>query len=285
MKLLDVINRTPIPIPWDEGENIPWDDPDFSARMLKEHLDQNHDLASRRFAKIDEHVAWIHNEVLKRRPTRILDLGCGPGLYTSRLARLGHTCIGIDYSPASIAYAREQAEREHLSCTYVHDDIRAAEYPVDFGLVMLLYGELNVFGALDARAIVRKVSQALTCDGAFLVELHTLTAVQRTGQLGCSWYSSKSRLFSDKPHLCLTERTWDDASQAATIRYYVVDAETRQVAHYAQSVQGYSTAEYETMLEERGLEEIEFFPSLTGVKDPSQSDFVVVVAREGCEET
>ena len=48
MKLSDITSRTSAPVPWSEGDNIPWDDPDFSERMLKEHLSQEHDLASRR---------------------------------------------------------------------------------------------------------------------------------------------------------------------------------------------------------------------------------------------
>jgi 2-polyprenyl-3-methyl-5-hydroxy-6-metoxy-1,4-benzoquinol methylase len=125
--LLDLVHRQPIPEPWAEGETIPWSDPHFSSRMLKEHLSQEHDGASRRFEVIDQHVGWIHHEVLSERPTRILDLGCGPGLYTSRLSRLGHECTGIDFSPASIAYARKQAEREVLRCTYLQEDIRTAD--------------------------------------------------------------------------------------------------------------------------------------------------------------
>ncbi len=35
------------------GARLPWGDPGFSARMLAEHLDQRHDLASRRTAVID----------------------------------------------------------------------------------------------------------------------------------------------------------------------------------------------------------------------------------------
>lgn len=35
----------------------------------------------------------------------MLDLGCGPGLYSHRLATLGHRVHGIDFGPASIAYA------------------------------------------------------------------------------------------------------------------------------------------------------------------------------------
>ena len=79
MKLLDVIHRPVTPGPWTEGDNIPWDDPAFSQRMLKEHLSQAHDKASRRIDKVNLHVDWIHRRLLAGRATRILDLGCGPG--------------------------------------------------------------------------------------------------------------------------------------------------------------------------------------------------------------
>ena len=111
MPLSGIVSRQPAAEPWVEGEKIPWHDPEFSRRMLAEHLTRQHDAASRRFEKIDGHVAWIHHELLKGTPTRVLDLGCGPGLYTSRLARLGHECVGVDISPASVAHAKAQARR------------------------------------------------------------------------------------------------------------------------------------------------------------------------------
>jgi len=117
MNLLDLVMRSPKPTPWAEGETIPWSDPGFSARMLQEHLSQVHDEGSRRFEIIDRQVAWVHEQVLGGRPARVLDLACGPGLYTSRLAKLGHTCVGIDFAPASIGYAAERAELEDLTCT------------------------------------------------------------------------------------------------------------------------------------------------------------------------
>ena len=144
MKLSDLVNRPVIPIPWDEGDNLPWDNPDFSKRMLKEHLRQDHDAASRRTEKIEKHVAWIHSKLLLGHPTRILDLACGPGLYTNRLAKLGHECVGIDYSPASIAYAVDHANQDNLRSTYILHDIRTAKYGTGFGLVMLIFGEFNI---------------------------------------------------------------------------------------------------------------------------------------------
>ena len=101
MNLDDIGKRQIPPEPWAEGDNIPWNDPGFSKRMLEEHLTQRHDLASRRFTTIDQQVGWINEEVLQGETTKILELTCGPGLYTSRLARLGHQCMGIDYAPAA----------------------------------------------------------------------------------------------------------------------------------------------------------------------------------------
>jgi len=35
VNLQDIVQRTPTPAPWSEGEKVPWNDPDFSQRMLR----------------------------------------------------------------------------------------------------------------------------------------------------------------------------------------------------------------------------------------------------------
>ncbi len=145
MDWLDLIERSARPLPWAEGEKIPWNEPGFSERMLKEHLSQAHDAASRKAEQIDRQVQWMHAEVLKGQPAAILDLGCGPGLYLERLARLGHTCTGIDFSPASIAYARRQAAENHSASQYRQDDLRSADFGSGYDLALLIYGEFNTF--------------------------------------------------------------------------------------------------------------------------------------------
>ncbi|MCH8869835.1 MAG: class I SAM-dependent methyltransferase, partial [Chloroflexi bacterium] len=119
-----LVGRDGAPKPWSEGDNIPWNDPPFSGRMLKEHLRQDHDLASRALDKVDAHVAWIHETLLRNRPAKVLDLGCGPGFYANRLAGLGHQCVGIDYSPASIPFGQSEAANQGLSVSYLLQDIR-----------------------------------------------------------------------------------------------------------------------------------------------------------------
>lgn len=279
MKLPDIINRPPFPAPWSEGDNIPWDDPAFSRRMLVEHLSQAHDMASRRAEKIDRHVRWINEHMLHERPGRVLDLACGPGLYTSRLAALGHLCTGIDYAPAAIAYARAQADTQQAACTYIQDDIRTAEYGAEFDLIMLIFGEFNVFRPMDARLILRKAQAALAASGALLLEPHTVTAIERMGEAPNTWYSRKEGLFSDKPHMVLQENHWDSQARAATIRYYVLGA-TGQVAAYAQSMQAYGHDDYVAILNQGGFDQIDFWPSLSGEEDSGQRDLLAITAHE-----
>ncbi len=277
MNLLDIINRNPKPEPWSEGEHIPWNEPGFSRRMLREHLSQDHDAASRRFAIIDQHVGWIHNELLGSQPARLLDLGCGPGLYAGRLGQLGHTVTGIDFSPASIEYARQQRAP---GCTFRLDDIRAADYGSGYDLVMLVFGEFNIFPTETARAMLRRMAAALKDGGRLLLEPHTFRAVQENGEAPRTWNSSTAGLFSERPYLALYDSTWDPVRKTAINRYYIVDAETAEVTRHMETLQAYSDGEYEKLLLETGFTAVQFHPSLGGVADDYQGDLMAITARK-----
>lgn len=278
--IIDIIQRQEQPEPWAEGEKIPWNEPEFSQRMLKEHLAQAHDAASRRFEIIDKHVSWIHQTVLAGQPTRILDLGCGPGLYASRLARLGHECVGIDFSPASIAYARENARAENLCCSYRHEDIRSADYGTGYGLVMQIFGEINVFSPDDVRKILVKARQALADNGLLLLEPHTLKCVRRIGEQPRSWHSSESGLFSERPHLYLQESFWNAERQVTTERYFIIDATTGHVTRHASSMQAYTDEGYRSLLADCGFGDEVFYESLGGPADGTLNDLFAIVARK-----
>ena len=279
LKLKDIVQRSSKPKPWAEGEKIPWNDPGFSRRMLREHLSQEHDWASRRATIIQSQVEWIHREVLSGRPARILDLGCGPGLYTSQLARMGHKCSGVDFSPASIEYAREYAQKEQLHCSYDLQDIRKVELGSLYDLAMLIYGEFNVFRPSEAKQILRKAHAAIRPGGSILLEVHTFDVVHQIGLQPTSWYSAEAGLFSDRPHLCLEEHFWDEGQCATTIRYFIVDSQTSQVTRYASSMQAYNQEQYLDMMMEGNFHDVEFLPSLTGEVTSSQSDLFVIRAR------
>lgn len=279
MHLSDIIARDAVPAPWTEGDNIPWNEPGFSARMLREHLSQSHDMASRRTETIRRQVEWISAEVLGPAPARVLDIGCGPGLYLQALAEQGHDCRGIDFSPASIAYARAEARRAALSIDYEEADLRHAAFGPErtFDAVMLIFGEFNVFTPGDARTILAKAHAALKPGGRLLLEPATEAAVRRIGSERSVWWSAQSGLFGDRPHLVLVESFWSEAQRAATRRYYRIEAETGAVTRWASSQQAYSEAEYQQLLADCGFSATRNYPALGSAE---AGDYCALVAEK-----
>lgn len=280
MKLSDLMNRALPPAAWEEGDNIPWNDPPFSERMLAWHLRQDSDVASRPSEKIDAQVRWIHESLLAGQYTRVLDLACGPGLYTSRLARLGHECHGVDFAPAAIAYARDVALRDGLACSYDLADVRTAAFGERVGLAMMISGQFNVFRRSEARSIVDRAFRALAPGGHLLLEPQRFATVIGDGASHTSWYSASEALFSSRPHLCLTERFWDERARASTERFLIVDAATAEVTRYAMSNEAYTDDEFEMLVGRAGFEDVRLLPSLIRIEDESQSVNLAITARK-----
>lgn len=245
---------------WDGQYKIPWDEPEFSRRMLAYHLSQEHDLASRRTEAIESQVEWIQGHILENRPSKILDLGCGPGLYSHRLSGSGHTCRAIDFSPASIEYA-EKNNSYPDRCEFVHGDIRTAEYGNDFDAVLIVYGEFNAFPRGEILSILRKAYAALRDGGRILIEAHTPEQIERSGRAPGSWYKAESGLFSERPHICLSENVWHEPDHAAETSFYIVDAETGEVTLYRNTLRGYSPDDYRAILSDAEFDDIEILPA------------------------
>ena len=237
---------------WHGPYKIPWDDPDFSRRMLAEHLTQDHDLASRCAEWIDRQVAWIHEGLLDGQPANILDLGCGPGFYSHRLTRLGHSCRGIDFGPASVEYARRR-DPDSARCEFVLGDIREAPFDGPYDLAMILYGEVNVFSPDEALAILRKVRAALGPNGRLIVEIQTPEAVKNVGHGDPFEQRTESGLFSDRPHHCRTESRWVPEQRVAVQTFVVTDTNGGPTQQFRSTTRAYTERELIDLLTEAGF--------------------------------
>jgi len=223
---------------WQGAYKIPWHDPDFSRRMLAEHLSQDHDLASRRVEWIDRQVAWIHDELLDGKPARILDLGCGPGFYSHRLAIRGHRCRGVDFGPASIEYAREHSP-DASRCEFTLGDIRQIEFGGPYDLAMILYGELNVFSPEEVAVILSKARVSLAPHGRLIIEVQTPEAIQAMGRCEPTEQEASSGLFSDRAYRCRTENQWLPEQKAAIQTFSVTAAGDTRTEVYRSTTQAW----------------------------------------------
>lgn len=260
------------------GERLPWGDTVFSERMLAEHLDQRHDLASRRAEEIDRHVAWISG-LAPSSGGRILDLGCGPGLYTERLATRGCSCVGIDIGPAVIEHARARAQERDLACEYVLTDLSTFHADERFDVVMLLYGELNTFPRDDAARIIATIASSLAPTGTALLELSTEAGIWKKALRSSSWHTADGGLFGDTSHLVLHESRWDDDERAAAERWYVIHGAASTIETYSSSTWLLGDEWIGETLDAVGLAVVGQFGDPAGAGLEPHADFQTLVLR------
>ncbi|WP_335918671.1 class I SAM-dependent methyltransferase [Shewanella algae] len=233
---------------------IPWNDADFSQRMLENHLSQEHDWASRKLAVIERQVDWLCSQLAPG--AKVLDLGCGPGFYTQLLAKRGFCCTGVDFSPASIAYAQQQAQAAGLDIDYQLLDVRSYRPAKKFDFIMMTFGELNVFSAADAKNLLKHCANWLMPNGKLVVEVHSFDEVKRQGQAEPSWQRHSQGLFLDAPHLLLTEHAWDEALQTSSTLFWVIE-ENGKVTRFGSRMQAWQDEEYLQLLNECGFNNIQ----------------------------
>jgi len=263
--------------PWSTAlGNIPWSEPGFSQRMLAEHLNQAHDGASRTQAGIVRQVSWIHKHLLAQQPARILDLGCGPGLYATRFAALGHSCVGLDMGPASIEYARNVASRDQLDCSYTLGDLRTQPFGEDFDLVFFSYGEPSVFSPPQLDDILRRAFACLKPGGVLLLEPHTEAGVRALGGHEATTKTLSSGLFLDRPHFLRVESSYDEPTQVGARHYLVCESSEHPVEVHSVWYQAYSDEALRARIADAGFEaaSVAFHPNGVDTHDPPHLQFV-----------
>ncbi|WP_412513714.1 class I SAM-dependent methyltransferase [Shewanella indica] len=233
---------------------IPWNNADFNQRMLKNHLCQEHDWASRKLAVIERQVNWLYSQLAPG--AQVLDLGCGPGFYTQLLAKRGFCCTGVDFSPASITYAQQQAQAAGLDIDYQLQDVRSYRPTKKFDFIMMTFGELNVFSAADAKNLLKHCANWLMPNGKLVIEVHSFDEVKRQGQAEPSWQRHSQGLFLDAPHLLLTEHAWDEALQISSTLFWVIK-ENGKVTRFGSRMQAWQDGEYLQLLNECGFNKIQ----------------------------
>ncbi len=148
-----------------------WWDPNGSSAML-------HKLNPVRLAyirdRIDQH--WQCDEHL-RRPLdgkTALDVGCGAGLLTEPLARLGAQVTGLDAAPELIEAAREHGERQGLEIDYRAAAVEDIE--TQFDLVTSLEVIEHV---ADPHGFVAALAKRLAPGGLMILSTPNRTAWSR----------------------------------------------------------------------------------------------------------
>lgn len=255
-----------------------WTDPWIGQRLLAAQLDEGTDAATRRKGQRDRALAWIEGK-LERRPARILDLGCGPGLYAEALAARGHAICGIDISAPAIAHARDSAARAGLHIDYRRGDYLLEELGDGWDLVMLIYCDFGALTPAAGELLLEKASRALAPGGLLVFDVFG-PGLAEERKPGREWYRSGGPGFwAERPHLVLEENfSYPDARALASQSLVLVDGEA-EPRLYRTWDRWFDRESLEALFRGAGLEPEEIRSDLVEKNDFTSADVLFAAAR------
>lgn len=263
---------------FEPGEPLFWDDPHISESMLKAHLNPDFDGASRTCPTIEKTVEHLINFSILKPGNRVLDLGCGPGLYSSRLCQRGLHVTGVDISRRSIEYAQKKAAQLRLDIEYICRDFFDINDEERFDCVLQIYGELSTFSDEARNHLLGIIHKALKKDGLFVFDVSTRVLRMREG-LRNRWYFAEEGFWRPASHLVL-EQGFDYPENDTWLNQYIVIDEDSKIKTYRIWFHDYSLQTITQVLNDNGFRVECVWNDLTGEVYADGGDWIAIAARK-----
>jgi len=256
MKILDIHNITTQPNLYEKGSAVMWTDDHISKQLLDVHLNAELDLGSRRTDSIERTTAWILANTEKKQ-LNILDLGCGPGLYSERLTKKGHKVTGVDFSANSIKYAEAEAKKKMLDITYLNENYLNLDLEENtFDLVLLIFTDFGPLLPTEREQLLRVIRKVLKPGGLFIFDvLNDMKMDEKTSQR--NWETSDNGFWKNEPYIALSDSFIYIENKVILYQHIVLD-EQENISVYRFWTHFFSNQDLTKILHHSGFNNLSF---------------------------
>ena len=271
---LEEINCKPEPFQFYTAADL-WTDEHTSEQMLAYHLNADIDVSSRRGEFIDRSVEWIVSRFEVNQNTRIADFGCGPGLYTNRLAQRGATVTGIDFSGRSTLYARQLTKQSSLLIEYVTQNYLDFDTEDRFDLILMIMCDFCALSPSQRMVMLQKFHSLLAPGGSVLLDVYSLNAYRQREETSSYGINLLGGFWSAEKYYGFLNTFKYENVKVVLDKYTIIEAErTRTVYNW---LQYFSPKSLRCEFEEAGFTKSELYGDVAGAPfDEKASEFAVV---------
>lgn len=202
------------------SERSIWTDEYISKELLKCHLDESTEGASRSSEKREQILNFISENIKPN--SKILDLGCGPGLLDFELGKLDHKILGVDFNIESISYANKNKKLDNIE--YLYENYLTQDFDGKYDVILMIYCDFGALIPSEQKIILKKIYNLLSDNGVFIFDVFE-TSNKSKPTCNCKkWNFSKGNDFWNKePYLILEEVKIFKNENAVGNRYFVID--------------------------------------------------------------
>ena len=274
---LEIINKRPEPFEFYTAFDL-WTDEYTSKQMLSFHLNKDIDISSRNSTFIDRSVEWITSRFSVGTRTKIADFGCGPGLYTTRLAQRQANVTGIDFSKRSIQYAQEVASGEGLSIQYMNQNYLEFETDDRFNLILMIMCDFCALSFTQRKKMLNKFFTILEPGGSVLLDVYSLTAFDQREEVAIYEANLLNSFWSPKKYFGFLNTIKYEKEKVVLDKYTLIEASrTRTVYNW---LQYFSSKTLEREFVDCGFTMEEIYSDVAGSPLGMESTEFAVVAKK-----
>ncbi|WP_144393900.1 class I SAM-dependent methyltransferase [Pleionea sediminis] len=217
------------PAVWSEyTADVLWTDHHIAKQMLAYHLDPNVSVASRTASFIDDSVNWLVSEFGLNGESKIIDFGCGPGLYTQRFKQKGlGTVVGLDFSQNSLNHASEQAVKSELEIEYNLGNYLDYMDERKFDLISLVMCDFCALSPSQRSTLLAKFKKLLAHNGFIALDVYTTTRFKNQSENLSLERNAMNGFWSPKDYWCI-HSSFKYEEEAVTLDKYVIYEEASE---------------------------------------------------------
>lgn len=254
-----------------------WNDAYIAKQMLKNHLATGDDRATRKLDTVKQSIQWIKKVAPPNQQTRLLDLGCGPGIYGELFQKAGYQVKGVDISENSIQFAQHSAHTKKLNIQYEVKDYINDEIEGNYDLITLIYCDYGALVPQEQSVLLRKIYNLLDKKGKFIFDVFTPEYYQEKPEFK-TWSVNKNSFWREEEHLLLQAFHRYDEQQAFLNQYIVITEDN--VTNYHIWEQVFTIKTLQTVLEIVGFKNIAFYNNMKGESITDTSETLCIVAEK-----
>ncbi len=276
-KELREINSRPEPFQFYTADEL-WANEHTSKRMLEFHLNEAIDVSSRNKKFINRSIKWIVTHFGVDDKTLIADFGCGPGLYTTRLAERGAIVTGIDFSESSIRYAEQVAKKKGLEINYVNQNYIDFETTQRFDLITMIMCDFCALSPEQRKVMLEKYSSLLKPGGSVLLDVYSLKNFNQKQESAGYELNQLDGFWSPNDYYCFVNSFKYEEEKVTLDKYTIVEkSKTRVVFNW---LQYYNHELLSKEFNRSGFKIEKFYSNVAGETFDSEASEFAVVARK-----
>ncbi|MBN2182256.1 MAG: class I SAM-dependent methyltransferase [Sedimentisphaerales bacterium] len=274
---MEKINARPKPFEYYTAGDL-WTDKHTSKMMLSYHLNTDVDISSRNEKFINRSVDWITAQFGVKSGTKIADFGCGPGLYTAKLARKQADVTGIDFSKRSIQYAKQAAQKDGLSIRYENKNYLEFETKERFNLVLMIMCDFCALSPSQRAKILNIFREILEPGGSILLDVYSLTAFEKRKETAIYEENLLDSFWSPNKYYGFLNTFKYEKEKVVLDKYTIIEAARTWVVY--NWLQYFSTETLEAEFTECGFTIEKLYSDVAGSPySPETEEFAVVAKR------